>query len=202
MVVTTVPSSTSTLRRRTLPTFLEPRKLALNTVLIGNGWYDPIIQYQAYYNFSVFPGNTYDYDPYNASTKALWYDNLYGPGNCLDQLKKCKETQDNVICSAADNYCIENVESIFDEVSNRDEYDVRYLTPDPFPYNFYLQYLNTPAVQSAIGAYTNYSDYSSTVGNYFNTTGDDARESFTVENMGLLLEQNVTVMMYISNLRC
>ena len=28
-------------------------KIALEGVLIGNGWYDPLIQYQAYYNFSV-----------------------------------------------------------------------------------------------------------------------------------------------------
>jgi hypothetical protein len=73
---------------------------------------------------------------------------------------------------------------------------MRYLTPDPFPYNFYTQYLNLEKVQKAIGAFTNYSDYSAAVGNYFNTTGDDARESFTVEDMGLLLKQNVTVMMY------
>jgi hypothetical protein len=31
-----------------------------------NGWYDPLIQYQAYYNFTVWPGNTYDYSPFNA----------------------------------------------------------------------------------------------------------------------------------------
>ena len=79
--------------------------ISLETVLIGNGWYNPLIQYQAYYNFTIFPGNTYDYSPYNASTQALVFDNLYGAGNCVDQLNECAATGSNVICSAADNFC-------------------------------------------------------------------------------------------------
>ena len=79
----------------------------------------------------MFPGNTYDYAPYNASTAELVYDNLYGSGNCVDQLIECANTGSNVICSAADNYCADNVEAIYDEVLNRDEYDIRELEPDP-----------------------------------------------------------------------
>lgn len=44
--------------------------ISLEGLLIGNGWYDPLIQYQAYYNFSVSPGNTYGYDPLNQSVKG------------------------------------------------------------------------------------------------------------------------------------
>jgi hypothetical protein len=79
-------------------------------VLIGNGWFDPLIQYQAYYNYSVYPGNTYDYDPYNDTVKAEWYNNLYGEDNCYDQTVQCYETGNNGICSNADNFCYKKVE--------------------------------------------------------------------------------------------
>ena len=101
-----------------------------------------------------------------------------------------------MICSAADNYCAENVESIYDDVLNRDEYDIRELEPDPFPPEFYVQYLNTPEVQTAIGAVVNFSEFSPAVSNAFNLTGDDGREDGTVEDMSELLKQGVTVMMY------
>lgn len=44
--------------------------VSLDGLLIGNGWYDPLIQYQAYYNFTVSPGNTYGYDAFNQSVKS------------------------------------------------------------------------------------------------------------------------------------
>jgi carboxypeptidase C (cathepsin A) len=81
-------------------------------------------------------------------------------------------------------------------VSNRDEYDSRELSPDPFPYNFYVDYLNTPKVQQAIGAYVNYSDGNNAVGNDFGLTGDDAREDNTIEDVQALLKDGVAVAMY------
>lgn len=45
-------------------------KIHLNSVLIGNGWFDPLIQYQAYYNFTVYPGNTYNYSPSHNKSKS------------------------------------------------------------------------------------------------------------------------------------
>ena len=46
-------------------------------------------------------------------------------------VKECTATGSNMVCSAADNYCAENVESIYDTVLGRDEYDIRELSPDP-----------------------------------------------------------------------
>ena len=65
-----------------------------------------------------------------------------------------------------------------------------------FPPEFYVAYLNTGTVQSAIGAYVNYTEFSAEVGDAFNATGDDGREDGTVEDMRELLDQGITVMMY------
>lgn len=101
----------------------------LETVVIGNGWYDPLIQYAAYYNFTVSPGNTYDYAPFDASIEAQMYNAMFGPGNCADQTKDCYARGINEICSAADNFCADQVEEVLDNIANRDEYDIRELQP-------------------------------------------------------------------------
>jgi carboxypeptidase D len=142
------------------------KQIKLESVSIGNGWFDPILQYQAYYNFSVSPGNTYDYDPFNDTIKDLWYNNLYGTGNCMDQILDCAARGLDSVCSIADNFCFNQVENIYDIYAGRDEYDFRELYPDPFPYSFYVNYLNTPEVQKAIGAYQNFSESNGFVGEY------------------------------------
>jgi carboxypeptidase D len=124
------------------------------------------------------------------------YNNLYGPGNCIDQLRECKSSGNNSVCSTGDQFCANQVESLYDIYLNRDEYDMRELTPDPFPYGFYVAYLNTPKVQAAIGAYVNFSESSNAVGTDFGLTGDDGREVGTIEDVRLLLGDGVTVAMY------
>ncbi|KAI2471716.1 carboxypeptidase S1 [Annulohypoxylon bovei var. microspora] len=171
------------------------KEIQLETVLIGNGWYDPILQYQAYYNFTVFPGNTYDYAPFNASIESQFYNNLYGPGNCLDRLNNCKATGLNQVCKNADSFCANLVESVYDNVLGRDEYDMRELVPDPFPYGFYTDYLNSPELQSAIGAFINFTG-NNVVYEAFDNTGDDAREMGTIEDIRYLLSKNITVAIY------
>lgn len=49
----------------------------------------------------VYPGNTYDYSPFNASVQAQLYNNLYGAGNCVDQIKDCAARGIDEICEAA-----------------------------------------------------------------------------------------------------
>jgi carboxypeptidase C (cathepsin A) len=171
-------------------------KIELENVLIGNGWFDPLVQYQAYYNYSVYPGNTYDYDPYNDTVKAEWYNNMYGPGNCYDRTVQCYETGINSVCASADDFCYSKVENLYDIYSGRDEYDMRELTPDPFPYGYFADYLNLPDVQKAIGAFQNFSQSSSTVSAAFGNTGDDDRPSGTIAACQELLDAGVQVMLY------
>ncbi|EXJ89115.1 carboxypeptidase D [Capronia epimyces CBS 606.96] len=167
--------------------------------MIGNGWYDPLIQYQAYYNFTVYPGNTYGYSPFNQSVKDQMYNNLYGAGNCYDQTVDCNVGKIDEICTAADNFCYQQVENLYDIYLERDEYDVRYLMPNPFPPSSYVDYLNTERVQRAIGAYVNYTEASAAVSAAFTTTGDDDRELGTVEAIRDLLAHNVSITMYFGD---
>ncbi|RMD41786.1 hypothetical protein DV735_g3305, partial [Chaetothyriales sp. CBS 134920] len=174
-------------------------EIDLKAVLIGNGWYDPILQYQAYYNYSVWPGNPYDVDPFNASIKEQFYNNLYGPGNCIDQTIACNQNGISGVCSISDNWCAQSTQSLWDIYSGRDEYDIRYLQPSPFPPEYYVDYLNTPTVQAALGAYVNFSEYSNAVGNNFGSTGDDDREYGTLAAVRHLLANNITVVTYFGD---
>lgn len=151
---------------------------------------------QAYYNFTVYPGNTYDYSPYNQSVQNMIYNALYGPGNCYDMTVDCNTRGINEICSAADNWCYYEIEAPLDDIPDRDEYDIRELQPDPFPYDFFSDYLNTPKVQQAIGAFVNYSESSSTVSSAFGSTGDDDRQEGTIADVRKLVEQGVYVVQY------
>ncbi|KXT05355.1 hypothetical protein AC578_11082 [Pseudocercospora eumusae] len=189
----------------------------LKTLLIGNGWYDPLVQYEAYYNFTlrstyynnssrhqlinpsalqVYPGNTYDYSPYNASTQAQIYNAMYGKGNCYDQTLDCNTRGINSICSAADSFCANQIEYPLDAITGRDEYDIRELTPDPFPYSFYVEYLNTPKLQKAIGAYVNFSESNSAVGNAFGSTGDDDREEGVYAALRRLIKKGIYLVQF------
>jgi hypothetical protein len=62
-----------------------------------------------------------------------------------------------------------------------------------------VDYLNSPKVQAAIGAYQNFSESSQTVGNSFASTGDDDRESGTIQHVRNLLEAGVQVVMYFGD---
>ena len=174
-------------------------KIDLRGVLIGNGWYDPLIQYQAYYNYSVSPGNSYNYMPFNASVRSQFYNNLYGPGNCYDMTLDCNTNHLDMTCSTADDFCYQNVEYILDINTERDEYDIRYIMPDPFPPTYYVDYLNTPHVQAAIGAYVNYSESNNAVSSAFATTGDDDREIGVMDALKSILSSNVTLILYFGD---
>jgi hypothetical protein len=110
--------------------------------------------------------------------------------------KDCYATGQNSICARADDFCYNKVEYPYDLYSGRDEYDMRELSPDPFPYSYYVEYLNLPEVQKAIGAYQNFSESSSTVSSAFTNTGDDDRPSGTVADCQKLLAAGVRVTLY------
>lgn len=171
------------------------KTISLETVTIVNGWMNPLIQYAAYYNFTVSPGNTYDYVPYNSSAASGLFSTIYGSGGCIDQLKNCVATGTNAVCAAADYFCLNYVENFYDVVTGRDEDDIREFQPDAYPSESYVRYLNNATVQAAIGAFVNYTEQSVAVAGAFNSTGDDGRLDGTTTDVLALVEQGVSVTM-------
>ncbi|KAK8090494.1 carboxypeptidase S1 [Apiospora hydei] len=107
-------------------------RIPLKTLLVGNGWFDPILGYQAFYNFT---------------------------------------SGRDTICARADEFCANRVEYPCIDLLGRDEYDIRQLAPDPFPYTFFEDYLNTQRVQKALGAYTNFTKSNALVARAFRGPG-------------------------------
>lgn len=121
---------------------------------------------------------------------------MYGPGNCYDMTMDCYENGSDETCNGADQFCLNNVEYIYDNNLNRDEDDLRYIAPDPFPPEYYVDYLNTPHVQAAIGAFVNYTEFSAATEMAFTSTGDDDRQIGAVAAVKRILDSNVTLIMY------
>lgn len=174
---------------------LSAHKIQLESVSIGNGWYDPLIQYAAYYNYSVNPGNTYDITFPRESQNHKMYNGMYGEGNCYDMTVECRTTGRDDICSLADAFCYAEVEYVWDQSTGRDEYDVRELDPNRFPYTYFEDYLNLPEVQQAIGAFVNYTS-NNIVNSAFAVTGDDDRGVGAVKDCRKLVDQGIYVFQY------
>ncbi|EGX90665.1 serine carboxypeptidase, putative [Cordyceps militaris CM01] len=168
----------------------------LKSVLIGNGVYHPITQFQFLYNFTVAPGHTYDFSPFNTSTQKLMYDNLYGPGKCLDMLKECDKNGDDKQCNSAERFCVRNIKDFPATHAKRNGYDIRQRIPDAFPYGFYRDYLNRADIQAAIGAFTNFTPSSTTVFDAFQTTGDAARSVGVIEALRNLVKHDINVALW------
>lgn len=67
-------------------------KIDLRAVLIGNGWYDPLLQYGGYYNFTV--DNTYDVRMNKTWQVEEMFEAMYGEGNCESSFPR----RDGLIC--------------------------------------------------------------------------------------------------------
>lgn len=124
------------------------------------------------------------------------YNAMYGPGNCASQTLDCATHGSAATCAAADNFCYANVEALLDTIAERDEYDIREFLSDPFPPTYYVDYLNSAPLQTAIGAYVNFSESNAAVGNAFGATGDDDRTDGTVAAMRKLIAAGLTVVQY------
>ena len=135
---------------------------------INNGWYDPIIQYKAYVDYSY--NNTYK--PLITAAQHTSYTNTY-TSKCLPLLKQCPSvTGENSACENADTTCYNDIEGPLSEVADFDVYDIREPSNDPYPPETYVTYLQSATVTKAIGAKATYTECPSAPYNKFAATGD------------------------------
>ncbi len=171
------------------------KKITLDGMIIGNGCVDPLTQFESYYKITL--DSYYGLPRYNATIDAQVRNALYDPGNCLDQLKECQESGIDSVCSRAADFCNGEVEDAWIRFVGRDVYDVRELMPDPFPPSYWIDYLRTPKVQEAIGAYTNFSTNSDLVYDAFLSTGDQARG--TTAALEAIIASNIDVLLHFGD---
>lgn len=179
-------------------------EIKLTSVGIVNGIVDFKLQapYYATYAFN----NTYGIKPsnYDQNQMNTALTGLSAPGGCLDQITQCQglvNTLDpggegdvatvNAKCSSASNTACQSIQGLFD-ASGRSVYDIRQKSPDPFPSQAYVEYLNTPQVQAAIGSPINFTSSTMTTYNSFSSTGDQVRTS-QIAALSRLLSQGIHV---------
>jgi carboxypeptidase C (cathepsin A) len=176
-------------------------QIPLRSLTIEDGFFDTRVQFAAYFNYTVQPGNPYDLRPYNQTQQQQLFNNVWGPGGCQEQQAACNANPPpaniDSVCAAADNFCVGAVEQFFDVNTGRSEDDIRELAPDPFPPAFFVSYLNRADVQKAIGATTNFTRASVQTFLAFNSTGDDSRTGALVTRaMTSLVQEGITVALF------
>ena len=176
--------------------------IKLASLGIVNGCVDDLIQAPYYPVMAI--NNTYGLTAINPTRAKLANASFYASGGCQDLIMQCRTavvTQDpqnegdvslvNDICATAYSSCTTNVmEPYYD--AGRSVYDIGHYLPDPFPPQTYLEYLNTPEFQAAIGTPLNYSQTNFQVVNAFMSTGDYERQAL-VPNIAQLLNSGIRV---------
>ena len=134
---------------------------------INDGWYDPIIQYKAYIDFSA--NNSFS-GQISASQYQSYMDSYNN--DCVPALQACASSGSNDDCSNAQNTCYGEIEGPLSQAGDFDVYDIQAPSNDPNPPKTYSTYLQNSDVVKAIGAQSTYTECSNSAGNGFSQTGD------------------------------
>ncbi|KAG8871519.1 hypothetical protein FRB98_000718 [Tulasnella sp. 332] len=148
---------------------LKGEVITVGALMLNNGWIDPITQYASYPGFGSDPPG---YAPFiNDISLNLARTAMQENGGCRDQLEACNApTGSNALCYDAYLFCTDFVYSR--ALGFQDPYDIRSERPDPLPPSGYINYLQQPNIQKAIGAEVTYLECNGLVFNHFVTEGD------------------------------
>ena len=177
-------------------------EIRLSSLGILQGCVDDSIQGRYYPIFAY--NNTYGIQAISLEQELTAINSFLSAGGCRQLIQSCRNAINasdprnygdiasvSQICQTAQTNCNDNVIGPYQN-SGRDVYDISQMTPDPFPPNTYLEYLNTAAVQAAIGAVVNYTETNNAVSTAFLSTGDYDRGD-QIAQMAYLLSLGVRV---------
>lgn len=167
-------------------------KINLIALGINNGWYDPIIQYQAYIDYAA----NNSYNQIITSSQRTSY-NSQMTSKCKPALQKCTSltsTSQTQACENAYSTCAQYIENPIINAKDYDVYDVREPSNDPYPPATYSTYINQASIRSKIGAAVSYTECSNDVSNNFYDFGDDSRS--TLSTMLSDVQSGIQVLMW------
>ncbi|KAH7910406.1 Alpha/Beta hydrolase protein [Hygrophoropsis aurantiaca] len=154
---------------------IEAEPVVVSALMVNNGWYDPLIQNEAYLWFATYAPGYGQLQPDDVLVNIT--EAMYGADGCVAQEQACyaagNSTESNKICHKADNYCIDY--AFVPAVGDRDSYDLRQNSSALFPPEYYVHYLRKKHVMKKIGAMVRYDECPDAPYKLFVKTGDDAR---------------------------
>ncbi|PGH08524.1 hypothetical protein AJ80_07844 [Polytolypa hystricis UAMH7299] len=177
-------------------------EIDLQSVGILQGCIDHLIQDPYYPIFAR--NNTYNIEALSEEQAQASLAAFSKLGGCQDMLQRCRnlaQTKDPNgygDVSEVDNTCFMALmacnESMISPYSNfnRSNYDIAQGVLNPFPPSWHLEYLNTAAVQAAIGTPMNYTDYSATVQEALAYSGDFTR-TMHIPQLAVLLDRGIRI---------
>ncbi|KAI1505207.1 Alpha/Beta hydrolase protein [Biscogniauxia marginata] len=139
-------------------------ELNMHTLGIINGIVSERIQAPFYPEMAY--RNTYGIEAVNETIYNFMKMNYYFNSGCRDSIDYCyqqdRSTPDGkAVCSQATAICRSLVEGPYYNVSGRNPYDIRAMADADIPPEYWVDYLNSPKVQNAIGVDINYTSTSS-----------------------------------------
>ncbi|KAG8871518.1 hypothetical protein FRB98_000717 [Tulasnella sp. 332] len=173
---------------------LKGEVITVSALMLNNGWIDPAAHYASYPRFAANPPG---YSPIvSPSVTTAATSDLQKSGGCLDQLAACNAVGgSDSVCSNAYHFCTDNIYNTC--IGNRDVYDIRSTTPDPLPPSGYINYLQQPNIQAAIGAEVTYVECNTPVFYQFVAEGDFTRT--LLPQLGALANSKLKILLWFGD---
>ncbi|KAK0278736.1 hypothetical protein LTR35_009000 [Friedmanniomyces endolithicus] len=175
-------------------------ELPVDTIGFTNGCTDLLYQLEYYPQMAY--NNTHGLQVINETVYEMA---MAAVPACLQLVRDCRSLSEeyvpdefafnetvNAVCTNATATCAA-IGAAYDMVSNRSDFDMAHMKPDPFPPYYLAGYLNQDWVQKELGVPVNYTEDSNLVANIFLALTGDPSVVRGLEKLEYLLSSGVKV---------